>query len=65
MGLDLLKCPHCGYEGEPCDMPDAFYHDLDNTPEIEEQARLQEELWTHGFNIVTCGECGLIFIHRV
>ena len=30
-----------------------------------EQIRLQEEIQSAGFNIVTCGSCGSILLHRL
>lgn len=59
-----LRCPYCGCVGDYCDFPDLFYDDADNTPELNEQVILQEEMWDVGFNIVTCGNCGQVFIHR-
>lgn len=65
VGEHNLVCPHCGMVGEPCDMPDLFFNDLNNTKEENEQAKLLEEMWEVGFNVVTCGDCGGAFIHRV
>ena len=61
---DELKCPHCGFTSDYGNFPDLFFFDEDNTREINEQAVIQEEMWDKGYNIVTCGECGLPFIHR-
>lgn len=60
-----LTCPYCNYKGEYCNFPDLFYTDTSNTPEINEQYGLLQELWTKGYNIVTCGDCGSVFIHKI
>lgn len=60
-----LKCPYCGFEGDCCDFPDLFYEDADNTTEINEQVKLQKAMWNVGFNIVTCGNCGDVFIQKL
>jgi hypothetical protein len=31
---------------------------------LEEQISLQEEMWSHGLNLVQCCRCGTTFIHR-
>ena len=59
-----LTCPYCNYKGDYCDFPDLFYTDSNNTPARDEQYKLLQQLWTKGFNIVTCGECGQVFIHK-
>ena len=59
-----LTCPYCNYKGDYCDFPDLFYTDMNNTPELDEQYTLLRELWSKGYNIVTCGNCGQVFIHR-
>lgn len=60
-----LTCPYCKYKGEYSDFPDLFYSDKNNTPELDEQYELQDELISKGYNIVTCGDCGQVFIHRI
>ena len=61
MNNDWLCCPHCTFEGEPCDFPDLYY----NGCGYVEQEKLQEEIQSKGYNIVTCGMCGYTIIHRV
>ena len=31
----------------------------------EGQVRLQEQMQSDGFNIVTCGHCGTVLLHRI
>lgn len=62
---ELLKCPHCGLYQEFCNFPDLFYSDASNSKDINEQLKLLEELQTKGFNVVSCGHCGQVFIHRI
>ena len=64
MKHDNLICPYCNYTDEPSLFPDLFYSDMDNTPALDEQYKLLRQLWTKGYNIVTCGECGQVFIHE-
>ena len=61
---ELLCCPHCEHYMEFCDCPDLFYSDASNSKGLNEQLKLLEEMQTHGYNIVTCGNCGQVFIHR-
>lgn len=62
---ELLRCPYCGDTGELCDFPDLFWEDCDNTKEINKQYELLEQMWDKGFNIVTCQDCGQVFIHKI
>ena len=55
-------CPNCGFESDPCDFPDLYYSDTATTELIKNQVKLQEELQDKGYNIVTCGLCGQVFI---
>lgn len=59
-----ITCPYCGYTGDACNFPDLFYRDITNTEEINAQVDLLYDMNEHGFNIVTCGDCGRMFIHR-
>lgn len=61
---DILKCPHCEHYQEFCDCPDLFYPDINNSKDMRNQLKLLEEMQTKGFNVVTCGHCGQVFIHR-
>lgn len=61
----LLKCPYCGYEGEPCDFPDLFFSDCETSKELLNQEALLNEIQATGFNVVTCGECGDVMIHKI
>ena len=58
-----LQCPYCGMIGDYCDFPDLFVDGDDSSP--VEQVEMLQELWEHGFNIVSCGQCGGIIIHRI
>ena len=61
----MLKCPYCGFDGEECDFPDLFYTDCESQKEIIEQEKLLNEIQSHKLNIVTCGMCGDVFIHKI
>lgn len=60
-----LHCPYCGLTGDICDFPDFIFDDEDNTKGEKEQYKLLEKLWKKGFNVVTCGHCGDVFIHEL
>lgn len=60
-----LQCPYCGMVGDCCDFPDFIIDDCDNTAGEAEQYKLLEKLWDKGFNVVTCGHCGDVFIHEI
>lgn len=60
--LDIIKCPHCSTVNEPCYFPDLFYSDCNNSEDINKQVKIQEELQYLGYDIVTCGNCGQVFI---
>lgn len=62
---ELLRCPHCNKLQELCDCPDLFYKDTNNSEEINKQYDLQSELNNLNYNIVTCGNCGQVFIHKI
>ena len=58
-----LKCPFCGADGDVCGFPDLFYEaDEDDFPE---QCKYQYAIQKAGYNIVTCGCCGDVFIHEI
>lgn len=59
-----LTCPYCNRGGGYSDFPDFITDDMNNTDGEDEQYNLLKELWSKGFNIVTCGDCGQVFIHR-
>ena len=59
--IDNLKCPFCGFESDYCDFPDLFYTD-ENNSNWTKQYNLQKEIQQLGYNIVTCGDCGEVFI---
>ena len=61
----LLKCPYCGFEEDSCFFPDLFYPDSENTIDIKEQLIFLNEIQNFGYNIVTCGQCGQVFIERL
>lgn len=60
-----LRCPYCGFYGEECHFPDLFYADKNNSKELNEQYRLLLDMQKAGFNIVTCGDCGCVFIQEL
>ena len=58
-----LTCPTCGFKADPCGFPDLYWEvDEDDYPEQYEYQRAIQKL---GFNIVRCGECGEVFIHKI
>lgn len=61
----MLECPYCGFIGDECDFPDLFYIDCESTGKIIEQEKLLQEIQSHKLNIVTCGMCGDVFIHKI
>lgn len=61
---ECLKCPHCEHYQEFCECPDLFYPDASNSKDVNNQLKLLEEMQRKGFNVVTCGHCGQVFIHR-
>lgn len=63
--FENLRCPYCGYESDFCDFPDLFYDDYDVTCEMKKQLDLLIALQELGYNIVTCGQCGQVFIHEI
>lgn len=62
---ECLKCPHCEHYQEFCDCPDLFYVDAMRSKDWNEQEKLMAEINSYGYNIVTCGHCGQVFIHRI
>ena len=56
---ECLKCPYCERYQDPSECPDLFT-EFDNS----EQYKLLREMQNKGFNIVTCGHCGQVFIHK-
>ena len=61
----MLECPYCGFIGDECDFPDLFYTECESTEGIIEKEKLLNEIQSHKLNIVTCGMCGDVFIHRI
>lgn len=62
--IEILTCPYCGFTDDICSFPDLFYTDLNNTAAQNEQYKLLLELNEIGYNIVSCGKCEGIFIHK-
>lgn len=63
-----LTCPYCGFTPDECDFPDLFYDDYDDcdvTCEMKRQLDLLKALQELGYNIVTCGNCGQVFIQDI
>lgn len=59
---EYLECPVCGYINDHCYFPDLFV--AETSPKMQEQEKLLVEMQEAGYNIVTCGECGNVFIYR-
>lgn len=47
------------------DFLDLFYDDYDVTYEMKKQFKLLTALQELGYNIVTCGDCGRVFIQDI
>lgn len=62
--LGNLICPYCKYQNEECNFPDLFYDDINNDFYIKQQLQNLKEIQQLGYNIVTCGDCGQVFIHK-
>ena len=60
---ELLKCPHCENYLEHANCPDLFC--VEETQQLKEQEALLREVQALGYNIVTCGNCGQVFIHKL
>lgn len=58
-----LQCPFCGFTGDFCDFPDLFYEADEES--YNEQYQYQQSLIDLGYNIVTCGHCGDVFIQKM
>ena len=59
-----LKCPICSCEDDICNFPDLWWDDKNNTKAQNQQVYLLKELQAKGYNLVSCGFCGCVFIHR-
>ena len=60
-----IICPYCKYYSEVSNFPDLFYEDLSNDLYIKQQLQSLRELQSLGYNIVTCGDCGQVFIQKL
>ena len=60
-----IICPYCKYYNEVSNFPDLFYEDLSNDLYIKQQLQNLKEIQTLGYNIVTCGDCGQVFIQKL
>ena len=58
-----LTCPHCCLSSDPCDFPDWLWADSD-VDEYPDQYDILMDMQKVGFNVVTCGRCGEVFLHR-
>ena len=65
MGNKDIICPHCKYCNEDSNFPDLFYEDSNNDLYIKQQLQNLKELQQLGYNIVTCGNCGQVFIQKL
>ena len=61
--MNELSCPYCNFTGELCDFPDFFYEEGDDNA-LNEQLKILQEIQELGYNVVTCGHCGDVFLHR-
>lgn len=64
MNNDLI-CPYCKCTNEKSNFPDLFYEDLNNTLNLKQQLQNLKELQALGYNVVTCGDCGQVFIQKL
>lgn len=60
-----LICPYCKYTNEESNFPDLFYEDSNNDLYLKQQLQNLKELQALGYNIVTCGDCGQVFIQKI
>jgi hypothetical protein len=60
-----ITCPYCGFTSDECDFPDLFYDDYDMTYEMKKQLEILTALQELGYNVVTCGDCGQVFIQDI
>ena len=40
--IEIITCPHCGFEDEPCSFPDFFYHNWEDYL-IKNNAKTKQE----------------------
>jgi len=59
-----ITCPHCGFTEEPCFFPDLYQTEVYEGNKYNEQAVLLDKIQQWGFNVVTCGQCGLVILHE-
>lgn len=62
---DNLTCPYCKYSDDKCNFPDFFVEDDNTSPEIRNQNFLLKGIQSCGYNVVTCGMCGQVFLHEI
>ena len=60
-----LICPYCNFTNEEANFPDLFYEDSNNNLYLKQQLQNLKELQALGYNVVTCGDCGQVFIHKI
>lgn len=60
-----ITCPYCGFTSDDYDFPDLFYTDYDVTCEMKKQLERLTALQELGYNVVTCGACGQVFIQEI
>lgn len=63
--IDYLTCPECGITDDICYFSDLYYKDENNSKSFKKQARLQKKLQDLGYNVVTCPNCGQVFIYKI
>lgn len=59
----FIECPNCHFYSNYSDFPDLYYRD-EGFEKFNKQVELLEELQQLGYNIVTCGNCGLTFLTK-
>jgi hypothetical protein len=62
--LGDLVCPYCECIADESNFPDLFYGDTDDL-HFKQQLQNLKELQKLGYNVVTCGECGQVFIQKL
>ena len=60
-----IICPYCKYTNEDSNFPDLFWEGWSDDLYIKQQLQNLKELQRLGYNVVTCGNCGLAFIQKL
>ncbi len=62
MNIEEVICPYCKYISDYSNFPDLFYEQEGQDLYLKQQYQSLIELQQLGYNIVTCGNCGQVFI---